>query len=82
MARGFSGQERDRLIAASALDSDVVVECDAETIEFLAGGPNAQSETAFTWEMHEDDRYTITGQSGLLERTPMVFWMESSEMMK
>jgi hypothetical protein len=63
----ISGQERDRLIAASTLDSDVVVECDPETIEFLAGGPNAQSETAFTWEMHEDDRYAITGQSGLLD---------------
>ena len=63
----ISGQERNRLIAASTLDSDVIVECDAETIEFLAGGPNAQSETAFTWEMHEEDRYAITGQSGLLD---------------
>ena len=63
----ISGQERDRLIAASTLGSDVVVECDPETIDFLAGGPNAQSETAFTWDMHEDDRYAITGQSGLVD---------------
>ena len=63
----ISGQERDRLIAASTLDSDIVVECDSETIEFLAGGPNAQSETGFTWEMHEDDRYAITGQAGLVD---------------
>ena len=63
----ISGQERDRLIAASTLGSDVVVECDPETIGFLAGGPNAQSETAFTWDMHEDDRYAITGQSGLVD---------------
>ena len=63
----ISGQERDRLIAASTLGSDVVVECDPETIDFLAGGPNAQSETAFTWDMHKDDRYAITGQSGLVD---------------
>lgn len=63
----ISGQERDRLIAASTLGSDVIVECNPETIEFIAGGPNSQSETAFTWEMHEDDRYAITGEAGLVD---------------
>ena len=63
----ISGQERDRLIAASTLDSDVVVDCDPETITFLAGGPDAQSQTGFTWTLHEDDRYAITGEVSLVD---------------
>jgi hypothetical protein len=63
----ISGQERDRLIAASALDSDVVVDCDPETISFLAGGPDAQSQTGFIWTLHEDDRYAITGEVILVD---------------
>ncbi|NDF34001.1 MAG: hypothetical protein EB157_05510, partial [Euryarchaeota archaeon] len=58
----ITGQERARLIAASTLDNDLVVECDPETIEFEAGGPNSQTETGFTWVLHEDDHYAITGE--------------------
>lgn len=63
----ITAQERARLIAASTLDSDVVVECSPETIDFVAGGPNSQSETAFTWVLHEDDHYAITGEYGLVD---------------
>lgn len=63
----ISGQERDRLIAASALDSDVIVDCDPATIDFAAGGPNAQSSTGFTWTLSEDDHYAITGELGLVD---------------
>lgn len=63
----ITAQERDRLIAASALDSDVVVECDPATVAFVAGGPNAQSTTGFTWALHAEDHYAITGEAGLLD---------------
>jgi hypothetical protein len=63
----ITGQERARLIAASTLDSDVVVDCNPDTVDFVAGGPNAQSETGFTWTLHEDDHYAITGEYGLVD---------------
>jgi len=63
----ITGQERDRLIAASTLGSDVVVDCDPETVSFVAGGPDAQSQTGFTWTLHEDDRYAITGEVSLVD---------------
>jgi len=63
----ITGQERARLIAASTLDNDLVVECDPETIEFEAGGPNSQTETGFTWVLHEDDHYAITGEYGVTD---------------
>ena len=63
----ITGQERERLIAASTLDSDIIVDCDPETVAFVAGGPNAQSQTGFTWTLHEDDHYAITGEVGLVD---------------
>ena len=60
----ITGQERDRLIAESTIDNDMIVECEPETINFVAGGPNAQSETGFTWVLEEDDHYAITGEYG------------------
>ena len=63
----ITAQERTRLIAASTLDSDVIVECDPATIEFAAGGPNAQSETGFTWILEDEDHYAITGEYGLVD---------------
>ena len=62
-----SAQERDRLIAASTLGSEVVVDCSPDSIDFAAGGPNAQSETSFTWTLEEDDHYPITGEYGLVD---------------
>ena len=63
----ITGQERARLIAASTLDNDVIVECDPATINFAAGGPNSQSETGFTWILEDDDHYAITGEYGVTD---------------
>jgi len=63
----ITAQERERLIAASTLGSDVVVDCNPESVAFVAGGPNAQSQTGFSWNLHEDDHYAITGEYGLVD---------------